>query len=75
MKVNRLLSFAAVIASLAGCTPEDPDRTQNENETPDVPEATFAKGADISWVTEMEKDGQKFYNSEGKETECTPLMK
>ena len=75
MKVNRLLSSAAVIALLAGCTPEDPDRTQNENETPDVPEATFAKGADISWVTEMEKDGQKFYDAEGKETECTALMK
>jgi arabinogalactan endo-1,4-beta-galactosidase len=35
----------------------------------------FAKGADISWVTEMEAAGRKFYTPEGKEMECTALMK
>ena len=30
----------------------------------------FAKGADISWLTEMEPAGKKFYNSEGVQTEC-----
>ena len=43
-------------------------------ETPELAEG-FAKGADISWVTQMEKDGVKFYNAEGKETECTAVMK
>ena len=31
--------------------------------------ATFAKGADVSWVTQMEASGIKFYNSTGNETE------
>lgn len=35
----------------------------------------FAKGADISWVTEMEKNGMKFRNAAGEERDCFLLMK
>lgn len=35
----------------------------------------FAKGADISWVTEMESKGNTFYSPSGLPTECTALMK
>ena len=44
-------------------------------EQPEEPKTVFAKGADISWMTEMEKDGVRFYDSKGTETECTALMK
>ena len=37
--------------------------------------AKFSKGADISWITQMEKEGVRFYNSSGKEVECTSLLK
>ena len=37
--------------------------------------ANFVKGADISWVTQMETAGIKFYNSSGTPTECMALMK
>jgi len=37
--------------------------------------AQFARGADISWCTEMEADGQKFYNAQGVETDIFVLMK
>ena len=40
-----------------------------------VPGQAFAKGADISWVTELESKGYKFYNAAGQERECTALMK
>lgn len=36
---------------------------------------TFARGADISWCTEMEADGKKFYNADGTETDIFALMK
>ena len=36
---------------------------------------TFARGADISWCTEMESQGVKFYNTNGNETEICQLMK
>lgn len=44
-------------------------------EEPEKEKTAFAKGVDISWVTEMERDGIKFYNKEGEERECTALMK
>ena len=35
----------------------------------------FAKGADVSWLTEMEQDGVKFYDQNGKATECMKLLR
>ena len=36
----------------------------------------FCQGhADVSWLTEMEKDGVKFYNQNGKATECMKLLR
>ncbi|MCL1932232.1 MAG: arabinogalactan endo-1,4-beta-galactosidase [Candidatus Azobacteroides sp.] len=35
----------------------------------------FAKGADVSWLTQMEKEGCKFYNAVGSETECMTLLR
>jgi arabinogalactan endo-1,4-beta-galactosidase len=37
--------------------------------------ADFVKGADVSWVTDMESAGRKFYNSAGTEKECMQLLK
>lgn len=34
----------------------------------------FVRGADVSWVTQMEKAGVKFYDTAGRETECIQLM-
>jgi len=36
---------------------------------------TFARGADVSWCTEMEADGKQFYNAEGQQTELMALMR
>ena len=35
----------------------------------------FARGADVSWCTEMEADGKQFYNAEGQPTELMILMR
>lgn len=46
------------------------------NPTPTPPSNTsFTKGADISWVTEMENSGIKFYNKSGVAEDCFQLMK
>lgn len=42
---------------------------------PPVVAATFAKGADISWVTQMEALGVKFYDKSGKQQDLFDLMK
>lgn len=63
----------------SSCTPEDRPGEENEKNPSQnstvIERTSFAKGADISWTTQMESEGMKFYNSEGKETECTALMK
>ena len=35
----------------------------------------FAKGADVSWVTQMEASGLKFYTASGTQMECMALLK
>ena len=46
-----------------------------ELEKEEIEVVDFYKGADISWVTELESKGHKFYNANGDERECTALMK
>lgn len=35
----------------------------------------FARGADVSWLTEMESNGIKFYDANGKSTDCLYLLR
>jgi arabinogalactan endo-1,4-beta-galactosidase len=37
--------------------------------------ASFVKGADVSWLTEMEAAGKMFYNAAGTQLECMQLLK
>jgi arabinogalactan endo-1,4-beta-galactosidase len=43
--------------------------------TPPVVSSSFAKGADISWVTQMESSGVKFYDKSGSQQDLFVLMK
>jgi len=49
---------------------------ENNSSVPNKPvDDSFAKGADVSWLTEMESAGRKFYNAKGEEMECMTLLK
>ena len=55
---------------LAGCSKEV--NAQN----PAIPAAAnFSKGADISWLPQMEATGYKFYNDSGQEEDCFKILK
>lgn len=73
MNTHAILLASALL--LAGCTPA---ANGNDKPVPDpdpvVVTDFFAKGADISWTTQMESWGCKFYSPTGVETECTALM-
>lgn len=78
MKIRRFLTMALAAAAMLSCNKDrhTPDPEKPDTETPgETVKGKYAEGADISWVTQMEADGQKFYNAAGKETECTALMK
>ncbi len=52
---------------------------KNGTAAPDKPPAVgdtswIAKGADISWLTQMEQSGIKFYNASGAPMDCVDLM-
>ena len=50
--------------------------SQGGNPPPTPPgNSNFAKGADVSWLTEMEASGRKFYNSAGTEKDCMQILK
>ena len=51
---------------------------QKEDPVPDPvtePVPSFVKGADVSWVTEMEAAGKKFYNPAGTEQDLFLILK
>ncbi len=60
-----ILFSSSILIACGGKTSSDP--------TSAAP--TFAKGADVGWVTEMEAAGIKFYNSKGEEQECMQILK
>jgi arabinogalactan endo-1,4-beta-galactosidase len=78
MKKMLLMSGMAAVFLILACSSKGPDPAPKVIEkayTPPVVAATFAKGTDISWVTQMESAGVKFYNSSGAQTELFALMK
>ena len=49
--------------------------TDTPGDIPEDPQPVFARGADASWVTEMEAAGKSFYDANGQKTECFALLK
>lgn len=67
-----LIAIVATLLSFLSCSDDD---NNSSVEKPTYDMTGFAKGADVSWLTEMEKAGNKFYNSLGGETECMTLLR
>ena len=69
MKQFFALAFALLILSASSCE-------QPEPEPEPIPiKDDFARGADVSWVTQMEQEGCKFYRADGTQSECMALLK
>ena len=71
MQITQLVYTLLLAFVLNGCKKSD-DSTDTTN--PPTVTGFFAKGADISWLTQMEASGYKFYNASGTATECMKLM-
>lgn len=71
MKISKVLLSIICVVFFISCG--------NKNEVPDIDpakeEKIFAKGADIGWITEMESNNVKFYNSAGAQTDGIALLK
>ena len=69
-RLQLLLALFIAICFLA-CKKSTTDPIPNPAPTPPA----FAKGADISWLTEMEAAGRKFYNNAGIEQDLMVVLK
>lgn len=65
-----LFFFLVVLLSATSCK-----KTTTPDPQPPTPTVSIVKGADISWLTEMESSGRKFYNSSGTEQDCIQILK
>ena len=45
------------------------------SDAPSNSDSSFVKGADISWLPQMEATGYKFYNDKGAEQDCFQILK
>lgn len=80
--INSILTAAAFGAALAmgACTEDSPKTTWPDGQKPgqepvEIPRGTFARGADVSWITEFEQAGYTFQNKEGKSKELMELLR
>ncbi len=78
---SSLLTCSLLILSAmnTACSDADNPKTDLSNVTPETPvvidRTTFPKGADVSWLTQMEAEGMKFYSQDGTEKELMTLLK
>jgi len=71
MFLGKTISLLIIACAFYSCN-------NKENPPPPPPEPNtlnFAKGADVSWLTQMESEGRKFYNASGTEQECMLILK
>lgn len=67
-----MLLAAACMFAFASCSDDNATTPQKEKQ---YDMTGFAKGADVSWLTQMEASGYKFYNAQGSEQDCMALLR
>lgn len=77
IKFNNAVVTSVFTAALLLTTAFSCKKKEISQPPPVTPPATtgFAKGADVSWITEMEASSIKFYNASSVQTECMALLK
>lgn len=72
--IKRIIGVLLFAAFVSACKKSETDSSPAVL-VPTPVASDFAKGADVSWVTEMEAAGRKFYNSSGAEQDLFVLLK
>jgi arabinogalactan endo-1,4-beta-galactosidase len=79
MKKILFAIFALCAIIFFGCSKSNSSTNNNHSVVPPPDTTTntaaFAKGADISWLTQMESSGYLFYDSAGTQEDCIQILK
>jgi len=70
-----MVAAFSLLAGFSACTEDSPVTNPRQEEVVDMERGAFAKGADVSWLTQLESEGQTFTNSKGIATDCIELLK
>ena len=70
-KIDAIAIVGLVLVISSGCSKSSGQNVPSSPQEPTI----IAKGADISWLTQMEASGIKFHNSSGSEQEVHPDSK
>jgi arabinogalactan endo-1,4-beta-galactosidase len=78
--MKKIFNIAALLLgslfAMASCSSEDsPITSPRQAEVTPADTGAFAKGADVSWLTQLESEGQTFKNKSGVATELMTLLK
>ncbi|MGN0206374.1 MAG: arabinogalactan endo-beta-1,4-galactanase [Muribaculaceae bacterium] len=74
--IKNILLATACVALFNACTQESPITIGGTTDEPQpIDRTAFAKGADVSWLSQLESQGYKFYTADGVEKECMTLLK
>ena len=69
------LSLLCCVKPANGGEEEQPDNPEQPEEKTVVETPAFARGADVSWVSEMEASGKKFKKQDGTEADIFEVLK
>lgn len=78
MNIRKFLKYgmASAILALTACTEDSPvTNPPVDNKPVEIDRTQFAKGADVSWLTQLEAEGSKFYAADGTQMECMKLLR
>lgn len=79
MKMTTIITALALTASVfcSSCSEDSPVTNPRQENTVIEKESGFARGADVSWLTQMEAEGRKFYTpgEDRQEKECMELLR
>lgn len=76
MIIRKYIILGLVMLAINACSSGSGDEPEPLEPTePAGQPAVFAKGADVSWLSEMEAAKVKFFNSGGQETELLQILK
>lgn len=71
IKTTLKLALALVLTlNISSCS-----NAQSTSEQSSPTSSTFAKGADVGWLPQMEATGYHFYDADGTEKDCLQLLK
>lgn len=77
LKYISCASIAAAGFMAGGCTEDSPVTNPPVEPTPEIviDRSGIALGADVSWLTQLEYEGEKFYAPDGTQMECMQLLR